>query len=407
MIYLRLFFLEIKKYLKLLPLTIIGGLIPIAIIGMICLYGANYLYSSSALVTAHVALVTEDISDEYVDFALHYLSNMDSTSMTLEFDKMSTKEAYDALRNGDVIAVISFSNEELNGILYGDNIPVDITFGNNQDLSSVFLTELTRAGADYLAGAQASTYALSAIYINAGASDYLYKAYDDIDFTNFSYVLSRDHNFLLNNGDFGGTNSLILFYAGSGLMIFFILLGLAFAPCFAEKSSCFNELLIANKVKSITLFLYDFFAFFVCVVIYMSLIVFAILQVSTHTPEILMDININLSSVIHILCLSLFIAAYTAFIYSLSSKSHYGVLLLFMSSMLIAFISSSILPRAFMPMWITKIGRVTGLSSLHDHFVHIITGNHQGLFGLVIASLIFLVLGCTITTARRYFRNMH
>lgn len=394
----KLLRLEFKNFIKFLPYIVIGGIIPLFIIGSVCFYGANNLYKDQPLGVARVAVVTEDIDQSYVDFALNYLDNLDSTSLALEFVEMSASEANEALDRRDIIAVISFNMDQLNGIMYGANIPIDVTFSDSLDITSVILTELTRAGASFLSSAQASTYTLAQIYRSHDAGDYLQEAFNSIDYTNFTYVLQRGRSFSNVNGNYGGTANLLSYYVGNGLMIYILLLGCAFAPRFAAKETAFFERLKLNKIPVFVTNLISFLCYYICLVLYTSLLIFAISKVDLVYLKGVIGLSFNMRSFLYVLLICLFASAYTTFIYSLSRKTQYCVLLQFIITLIICFISGGFLPRAFMPMSVNKIANFTRLSDIQYLFTCLVADiRFDKPLVIVIIAILLLTLGCLIT----------
>ncbi|MBP3297264.1 MAG: hypothetical protein J6M27_11850, partial [Lachnospiraceae bacterium] len=105
-IYLRLFRLELKKNLRMLPFVFLSAMAAALFLSLFIRLLSNSLYEEGSLARARVAIVTSDAEDEYMQMALRYLTNMNSTSLALDFEIMEKEKAMRALQKHDVIAVM-------------------------------------------------------------------------------------------------------------------------------------------------------------------------------------------------------------------------------------------------------------------------------------------------------------
>ena len=85
MFYLRLFKTNYSKYMHTIVYALIGAIVPLLIIGTIVFSAIKIQNTDKSLIKGKVAVVTEDIKDQYTDIALNYLESMASTSSSMEF----------------------------------------------------------------------------------------------------------------------------------------------------------------------------------------------------------------------------------------------------------------------------------------------------------------------------------
>ena len=106
-IYLRLFRLELKKNLRMLPFVFLSAVAAALFLSLFIRLLSNSLYEEGSLARATVALVTNDAEDENMQLALRYITNMSSTSLALDYEVMEEDKALRALQKHDVIKLIA------------------------------------------------------------------------------------------------------------------------------------------------------------------------------------------------------------------------------------------------------------------------------------------------------------
>lgn len=423
MFWLRLFKLTLKKYLHTIVYAILGAIVPLIIIGTIVFCVLKSYDNEDSIVKGKVGVVTEDINDEYMDFAMNYLENMASTSEALEFIQMDNEEAAISLKKGEIIASIYFPAGIVDGILYGENIPAKITFNNNSSLSSILLTEITKAGVKLLSGAQAGTYTISELYYSLDCQNELNKAFNDVDMLNFTFVLSREYTFKTVNLSLediertarAGTNSdksdrlnirnrrntaspLINYYTASALLIFLLILGASFVKFFQKESDSFYSLLLCKKMAGIVFGLYTYLIYFINIFI-ITLTFFLLIQKNTNY-----NFEINGASLIYILIASMLISSFTYFISNLTNNSFATILLLFLSGFAFPFISGALIPSSFLPDKLSIIANYLPFIKVHEFYINILNETtYASTVSTILWSSFFILIGtiCSYVKIRR------
>lgn len=353
----RLFNLTLKKYVNCFIFAIIGAIVPFIIIGAIAFCVINSLGDAEKVVKGTVAVVSEDENTEYVNFALRYAKNLDSTSDMLEFKLMDYDEAFNKLKTNKIIAIIYLPPDVINGILYGENIPATIYFSSEKNVSSIFLSELTRAAASLLSAAQAGTYTTAEIYRSNNLDDALNNAYKDVDMLNFNLTLSREKTFKTINITMDDSinvkdtnKSIIYFYTGSAILVFLMILGAPFTKFLQKENYAFYSLL---KTKKGGIIIHDIIILFIYTV---NILLFEIGFFFIISKIEIFDYNFNLSNIHLLLFNSIVIASFAFLLSKLTDNTFIYVILTFLCGLILPFVAGLIIPMAFIPREILNIG---------------------------------------------------
>ena len=399
--YLRLFRLELKKNLRMLPFVALSAVAAALFISLFVSLLSKSLYEEGSLARANVALVTNDAENDYMTKAIRYISNMNSTSLALDFEVMPEEKAMQALKKHDVIAVMLFPDDVINGILWGRNDPIEIRFSDTDALSSVFLSELTRSGAMMLSAAQADTYSAAELYYALGAEGELGAAYDDIDMMNFSYVLAREKMFTTSE-----TLPVFLCYIASAVLLFLFFSSSAFAPALKMEDRSFYDLLFSGKTKTSAYLVVRLLANWLVLFAFTLICFIAASMLPKHSfDSFTLSLNVNAR---HILCLFLisgFISAFALFLHQASGSAPVAILLQLTLSVVMLFCSGGILPAAFLPAALRRFGTLLPTTVLSEDLRILLSGEgsyaHGRLLLWILGLYIFACIAFRIRITRK------
>lgn len=386
--YLRLFRLELKKNLRMLPFVMLSAVAAALFISLFVSLLSKSLYEEGSLARANVALVTADAENEYMQKAIQYIGNMNSTSLALDFAIMPEEEAMTALQKHEVIAVMFFPDDVISGILYGRNDPIEIRFSDTDALSSVFLSELTRSGAMMLSAAQADTYSAYELYYALGAEDQLGDAYDDIDLMNFSFVLAREKLFTASE-----TLPVFLSYIASAVLLFLFFSSSAFAPALRAEDRAFTDLLFSGRVLPPGYLAVRFAANWLILFCFSLLCYLGALL----KGELPFDIRLSFGApqLLILLLLSGVLSAFALFLHQAGGSAPAAILLQLTLSVIMLFCSGGILPAAFLPTGIRRIGNYLPTTPLSQNLLYFLSGEGDASYGgMFLWIVIFFAAAC-------------
>lgn len=401
---------ELKKGIKELPYALLGMFALCLILGTVAFCTAKLLYQQEDLSRSDVAIVTDDTEDAYLQLAMNLVSNMDSASLTMDFHVMTEQDALSALQKRQVIAVLFLPEQLVNGILYGTNPPIHVLFATQDALSSVFLTEMTLAGARLLSGAQAAIYAAGEIHTALGMQDAVSDAYGTINRTNLNYALNREKLFTEDATSLQGTSSTAIYYAAAGVLLVLLFITTAFTAMLRRESRDFYQLLFSRNISSLQYLLARICS--LALFFFLLHILFYLIASSVPALREIEGLTLRPRNIFRNNCLlfflssSLFLAAYANLIFLAAKDVSSGILISYSVSSLMAFCSGCIIPAAFFPVSLQKIASYLPAYHMHRGLIDLLEGAPVTLsaHALIYPALAFLFCMVIFYCRRRYHR---
>lgn len=388
----RLYLLQLKRYFRALPLALLGSLIFLLLTGAASAGIFKYFHNDDeeSIVKATVGVVTGDIDDSYVKLGLNMLGNMSSTSSYFSFEVMEPDKAAKALEKGKIIAVFEFPDGAIDGILNGTNDPITIKFNESNPLSSVLLTELTRSGATLLSAAQAGTYTTADIFYICDEYDNVYTAFGDVDDINFKFVLKRGSLFEEEDRDETG-NATVLYYIGTAVILVLIFFGLTLSEnihydndaylMFGKSHRGFEASYYFAKLLSLSTI------FYIVTVLLLTALV-NIPALSTYFKHV-STTNLYLCPIF----IAIFIASFITMLMFIMPRGMDGILLTFITSIVLTVISGLLIPLAFMPEAFITLHNYLPFTTLHSSIVSIAGLQKANILAGLIYICCFIIIG--------------
>ncbi|MBR5420185.1 MAG: ABC transporter permease [Lachnospiraceae bacterium] len=395
---LKLFRLELKKSLRCIPVLLAGVLLFGVLFTLVGMGLSSVIYSSEAIAHATVAVVSREEDDRYINMAIDYVGGMESAALALDFEIMEEDEAMNALDKGKVIAIILLPEHVIEGILYGENYPVRILFSNESALASVFLTELTRSGMIMLSSAQASTYTAAELYYKNDHVQDLSKAYDEIDMINFNYVLSREKLFISEDA-----LPAFLSFVATGILLLLCFSHICYAPALKRENLPFYQLLFSRQISPL-LYLAVKYLVNSLNCFFLLLLAFLILS-GIEFPLDGLELYFSGGAVLLLALTALLLTAFALLLQQLFSDAA-AVMLEIVFSIVMLFAGGAILPSAFLPSALLKIGRILPLPMLHSQWLSLISGGYEfSILPIGIYCICFFVMAYLVFILRKEARS--
>ncbi|MCM1254394.1 MAG: ABC transporter permease [Clostridium sp.] len=348
--------LELKRTIKLLPAMLLEAVLLLGILGAVTFGASKLLYKDSPMIQITVAVIEEE-ENPLTDLALNYIQSMESIAATCRFLIVPQDEGFAMLRDGGAAAALVLPGGMIDGIMNGNNVPVQVYFPENAGIESAFLKELTDAGVQMLRVAQAQIYGIYDTAKNYGALEQLSVLEGDIDSYNLAFALDRLALFQTKEISATGNLSAVQYAIASGVVFFLLMLGMACYPVMQSYPAVLQGQLMRQGIGAgkqcigkwlcgVCSMEIGFFALFLFVKI--------VLKMSGHEawlPKIRM--RQGLLCVFIVLCVTTFVY----FIFQLADNGTAAILLLFFLSIVMIYCSGGFLPSAFLPEAVIKAGR--------------------------------------------------
>lgn len=349
--YSKLISLEWKRALKVLPLMLAETLILCVFLGMFLFLCQKLFFADSFLQRIPIGLVMEE-ENKMTELALSYLEGMESISSACEFRKMSPEEGQRALERGEIAALMVLPEEMMEAILDSRNYPVKVYFPRNSSLGALLIKELTDAGAGMLSVAQAEIYAAYDMNFSLGNPEELSKLEKDINLFNMKFAMARERLIRTRTLQISEEIPLMTHYLASGITLLLMLWGIACGRFLKGDNQAFGRQLLRAGVRRWQWMLAKLSGTLLVLGIG-AICIFGLLAVllpklgMSGMPGI--EAGITAAGLPGLAIMLLCIAALLLFCYQAAPGRSSGMILTFIITIVIIFISGGFIPAVFLP----------------------------------------------------------
>lgn len=349
--------LELKRTIKLLPAMLLEAALLFAILGAVAYGASKFLYRDSPILQITIAVIEEE-ENPLTNLAMQYIQGMESIAASCQFLVVSKEEGFSMLQEGKAAAALVLPGGMIDGIMNGNNVPVQVYFPEHAGIESALLKELTDAGVQMLRVAQAEIYGIYDTAKNYGALEQLSVLEGEIDRFNLAFALERLALFQVQEVSATGNLSFLQYGIASGVVFFLLLLGMACYPVMQSYPAVLQEQFLRQGISIGR----QCIGKWLCGVCSMGIGFFSLFLMikglsgafgyTAWMPEI--GIGQSIVCVVILLCATTFIY----FIFQLADNTTAAILLLFFLSVVMVYCSGGFLPSVFLPEAVQKIGRI-------------------------------------------------
>lgn len=370
--------LEIKRAMKKLPQLLLGAAIISVVVAVIVICCAVSDKASGNVKKNRVALVTNN-NKLVENVGMEMLDSMETVENLFQFTVYDEATAMELFRNGELEGVIIFPDNYIDGIGRGDNEPAQL-FVKSGDMSYALslIAEIADAAGSLLASTEAASYALQdwcKEYQIQGSGVMI----DAMDVTAARVILSREDIFskvtIYGEGDVSFAQS----YFCAAMVILVLLWGLSCGTILKSDSLVLTKKLHANLISTEKQQLIKLAAL-ICLLAAVYLIIGALLVTAfLAVPEVFRTVDI-VSIWQIILLLAAFIpvivlaASIVMFAYVAASNQIGGILLLFISTIVMSYISGCLLPSVYLPKTIRALAKYLPTTYMHTEATNALAG---------------------------------
>lgn len=336
---------EAKEARRFLKQLIIGAIVLVVMTGTIAFCAIREMNKQKDPVSVPVAVVVDEATP-LVNFALSFISDMESTMGQFTFTIMGESAARLALERGEIAAIMLMPVDLVESIMDGDDRQVHVILSDKNALAAILLEELTASGAKLLACAQSASSTMGDLYRAQDFRSELSDAYDALDAENFRFALSRSAVFERVSASATGSVNVIIYYISTAVLFFLLLFGISFVSFYGKASNHTRHILPQYGIHTGTICVSRFLSMF-------QYSLFLFIGICIAMPFLISKFSIEAGNVFQLLLLAflllLSICSFFFFIFELSPNAPAGILLLFLSSIVLMFLSGCFIPTAFLP----------------------------------------------------------
>lgn len=382
----RYLYMEMKKMIGIFPRMLLQAIMLMILIGAIAFCGARTMEKEPLAVRADIGVVVRE-GNTMTRIALGYVENLESASQICHFVQMTDEEGVRSLENGDIAALIVLPEQLVEGIMNGVNPSVEVFFPKNAGLEAMLLRELTESGAGLLRVAQAQIYGAYDTAVEYGLMDRLSVMEGEIDSYNLAFALDRLAIYQEEMVSATGKMNMIQFYVASGAVLFLLLTGMAIYPVVQREPEAFRKQLTRYGTGEVWQSFCKWLCGFLCVSLFGCIALTVLKIAGIFAPEVVeslilaltgsrrgSDIGVQAGMMLLIL---ITISTLVYMIYSLAGSRSSAILLIFLLSVVMIYLSGGLVPSMFLPKVMQVIGDRLPTAYLIRAVGGILTGYHR------------------------------
>ena len=352
MYYLTYVSLEIKKALKTIGHILLGVVTLVLLIGVIVLAATKLLYQDVVVERMTVAVVQTE-NNTLSNMAMDIIGSMDSVESFCDFVYLDEEEALVGMKANEIFATMVIPNQLVEDIMNGTNTPVIIILPEDPGIEASLFKELTDAGAVILGSSQAGIYAVTDYCIEHGLTSQIQEAQDILNGVYLNRAMSRESYFKYSPVSGTGDMTTIQYYIAYGIILFLFLCGIPFAIILKEDSKTLKDKLTFSGIGSMKRAISKVIA--IGTLLFCIALLFGMVGIGAYygiTGELFL---LSFWDFIGLAITILAVSAIIVFIYRAAGNPVGGVMLLFLSTIVMIFCSGGFIPSAFLPNAIRNI----------------------------------------------------
>ena len=231
-----------------------------------------------------------------------------------------------------------------------------VTNGNNKGLTTDLIYELAEMVSLLITESQTGIYTFIDIYSLYHPEEDLDDTIMDLNLKYFSYIFSRDTMYQIETVESSYGLSFLENFICAGIVIFFLLWGVNGGALLIRPDMSFGKLLAANRVTAGQQILCEFGAYVVFFLANFAGIILLSATALYFIPTELLDFSENMALfAIKLLPVILCITALQFLIYSLTDDLLSGLLLNFLCTLFLGYVSGCFYPLNYLPETIQKL----------------------------------------------------
>lgn len=328
--------------------------------------------------------------DRYLSLGLAAFQSMDSTRYSIELVSMNEEEAKRQMRTRNIAAYVVFPDGFMEAALRGEIMPVQyVSTAGGVDMIALIKDEITIMVEQILYESQRGTNGVGeALWDN----DLVKLSGKHMDGVAMEYVeLALKRGKLYSARELGIGNGLDMngYLLSSLTVLFLLLLCMGYAPLMIRADRSMEQLLASRRIGPVKQSAAEFFLYFISL---WTLALAAVLLI--HASDVLKGYNLGPGAVLKLLPVVLCVAAWSYLCYEISRNIVGGVLLLFLSAVVMAFVGGCMYPAYFFPESLQTIGSILPAGAARLQIAGCLTGadTTQSSYLLMGYSALFLAL---------------
>ena len=217
-----------------------------------------------------------------------------------------------------------------------------------------------------------------------------YGAFNDVDEIGFKLVLKRGALFDDDTSDTKSGNATIAYFLGTAVILVLIFFGLTLAGNIYYDNNAY--LILGSSKKGFSIAYYAAKLLSLTTIYYLATSILLVVALKNEYIGSLIGKIDSAKLFLNPLLIALYISAFLSMLMFMMPRSMDGILLIFITSIVLTIASGLLIPVAFMPLIFTRLHGALPFTSLHSYIVSIIGLGDSYIPG-IIYTLIFMIIG--------------
>ena len=328
--------------------------------------------------------------DRYLSLGLAAFQSMDSTRYSIELVSMNEEEAKRQMRTRNIAAYVVFPDGFMEAALRGEIMPVQyVSTAGGVDMIALIKDEITIMVEQILYESQRGTNGVGEALWDNDLVKLSGKHMDGIAMEYVELALKRGKLYSARELGIGNGLDMNGYLLSSLTVLFLLLLCMGYAPLMIRADRSMEQLLASRRIGPVKQSAAEFFLYFISL---LTLALAAVLLI--HASDVLKGYNLGPGAVLKLLPVALCVAAWSYLCYEISRNIVGGVLLLFLSAVVMAFVGGCMYPAYFFPESLQTIGSILPAGAARLQIAGCLTGadTTQSSYLLMGYSALFLAL---------------
>ena len=354
--------------------------------------------------------VVGDTKESFLGIGISALENFDSSRFAIEFVELDEEKAKSSLQKGEISAYAVVPDDFVNSLVHGEIKKIKYyTTDDGVGISAVFEKEVTQVISNILVQSQKGVYGLADAMEDNGASYCTGEKMNELCAEYFELIINRTS--MGKNEYIGIADEVSMqgYFLCSIITLFVFLFGISCVSMYAKRDISLNRILYAKGQSGQRQIICEYFTYFLLVylVVFVTSVCVVVLGgLKSLIPELeYMGMSEILLFTIRIIPVVAMISAFHFLLFEITRDIVTGVLLQFVASVSLTYISGCFYPIYFFPEIVQRISTFLPAGLARSYLSESIVQKPITISFVFILIYFVLFLGVTILVRNRRIKG--
>lgn len=405
----KYFYSQVKRVVRFLPIILVISMVLCVLVSII--FSAMLSIDENKKDKQKFAIgVVGDTKESFLGIGISALENFDSSRFAIEFVELDEEKAKSSLQKGEISAYAVVPDDFVNSLVHGEIKKIKYyTTDDGVGISAVFEKEVTQVISNILVQSQKGVYGLADAMEDNGASYCTGEKMNELCAEYFELIINRTS--MGKNEYIGIADEVSMqgYFLCSIITLFVFLFGISCVSMYAKMDISLNRILYAKGQSGQRQIICEYFTYFLLVylVVFVTSVCVAVLGgLKSLIPELeYMGMSEILLFTIRIIPVVAMISAFHFLLFEITRDIVTGVLLQFVASVSLTYISGCFYPIYFFPEIVQRISTFLPAGLARSYLSESIVQKPITISFVFILIYFVLFLGVTILVRNRRIKG--